>query len=180
MIQDVTERVLRDTSALRCYPSMLALAQAASKPPKTIGKAHEAALAVFRRESCHTAAGAMWILGPWGYPIAFGPKFVFGPKFMSESQHKALIQLVAAGRLRVLWVSKEDAKLLLPPGTPSSTVPPGASAWYARRRAGRLVRRERWRRERRRKGRWRCGGHHAQRAEFWWFAEAHTIDQLLV
>jgi hypothetical protein len=97
MIEDDSERLLAE---VRHYRSPTYAWLSATKPARTYGKTHDAVLArVDRGMSLGYIANAL----------------IFGPRYLSRSEHKALVQLVQGGRLRVLRVSGSDIERFPPP-----------------------------------------------------------------
>ncbi len=98
-------------------PSMRGIVKAAGGAvTKKLGITHEAAL---RR------VGAGLYLGPWSKVLLYSPALRYWPK----PEHKALLQLVKRGDLRVIEVSGDDLKPWIA-DVPISLHPPGHNDGY--------------------------------------------------
>jgi hypothetical protein len=96
--EDHTQEALADLIGLIGHwdASSLGIRKAASGAlPKKLTASHEAAM---RR------VGAGLFLGPWSRALAYAPAVAHWPK----AEHRALVQLVKRGDLRVMRVSGDD------------------------------------------------------------------------
>lgn len=92
-------------------PKSRGVIEAASKPaPKKLAQTHEEVL---------RKVGAGIYLGPWATALLYGNEI----SRWKKPEHKALVQLVKRGDLKVIRVSGDDLAPWLPPQAPYSSPP---------------------------------------------------------